>query len=681
MSETSRAEIKRLRQNGFTPRVIIIGTVLLAFTIWFNIVQFGTLGIDTWLQGERISAIVGWPFGWIFLQILISAAIGKAAGKGMGLTAQEQAVLATMLFISGDFVFVHCAFSAPLLATYATETWRSGVGSMFPSWLVPSESRAPALLQGAMVGMSSVPGELWGYIFAWALVAIVAILFEYFTVLLFRNAWIRVERLPFPMVTPVIVEINTAYANAFAGPSYEQLQSKPLLKRFSNYFWIGLALGAIASIPATINFVYPFTTQIQCWGQLYFPSFSEAFAAANLNLGLYAVVTLADLAIAFFAPMDWLLTMVFVVILFAQIILPVLLTVAGIIPPGPSWVCEWGGPFPWIYFGQFGVTFGLALWAFAYHGKGLAQGLKNALSFKKPEDNTDIPDYYAWFGFIITGILWLAIGVSLGAPVILMIAIMVWWMLSTVGVARYMGEGPTWTMSGFRWGQEDIAIGYLGKGLGIFPAGASFPPGWGKEGYATFFMTGKSNAVGWSDPEFTQNGGYVLTSHKLAEEVGVTQKSMFYANLFTLTIGVLLTFVIGWMVVYQLGLQSGMAKGAWTRGAWTGGTGFTGAPGEFNINQTTAIVSGIIVTIVLNFLRMRYPGLWINPAGFYFTWTADFMIYLPALIFKYAIFKIGGSKMYEELGVPLFAGFLVGMAGGCVFGLGLLQVRYWLTVA
>jgi len=679
MSGVSESKTKKLKQNGFTPRVIIIGTILLAFTVWFNIVQYGTLGIDTWLQGERISAIIGWPFGWIFLQILISVAVAKALGKGMGLTAQEQAVLAAMMYVSGDFPFVHAAWTAPLISTYFPDTWSSGVGSMFPSWLVPPQSKAADLLKGAMLGRSSVPGELWGYIFGWAFIAIIAILFEYFTTLLFRNAWLRVERLPFPMVTPVIVEINTAYANAYAGPSYEQLQSKPFLQRFSKYFWIGLVVGVlIGAVPATLNFIYPFTTQIQCWGQLYFPALSQAFAATNLNLGLYAVITLADLAIAFFAPMDWLLTMVFVVVIFAQTILPIVLTMAGVIPPSPNWVLEWGGPFPWIFFGQFGVTFGLAIWAFMYHGKSLVQSLKNAFSFKKPEDETDIPDYYVWFGFIITGILWIVIGTAFGAPIILMIALLIWWMLSTVGIARYMGEGPTWTMAGFRWGQEGVFLGYLGKA--VLPTPSSFPPGWGKEGFATYFMADKSNAIGWSDPEFTVNGPYVFSSHRLAEDVGVTQKSMFYANLFTLTIGVLLTFVIGWTVVYQLGLQSQMAKGAWARGPWTGQTGFTGAPGEWNINQMVAIVAGIIVTIVLNFLRMRYPGLWINPAGFYFTWTANFMIYVPALIAKYLIFKIGGSKMYEELGVPLFTGFLVGMAGGAVFGLGLLQIKYWLTV-
>jgi hypothetical protein len=96
-------------------------------------------------------------------------------------------------------------------------------------------------------------------------------------------------------------------------------------------------------------------------------------------------------------------------------------------------------------------------------------------------------------------------------------------------------------------------------------------------------------------------------------------------------------------------------------------------------------LAGFVVTMLLSFARMRFTWWPIHPMGFllsgggdYATLTGSWSCFLGAWIAKWLTLKIGGSKAYEEYGVPFVAGILVGMVCTIIIAIVAGAVRFFI---
>jgi len=86
--------------------------------------------------------------------------------------------------------------------------------------------------------------------------------------------------------------------------------------------------------------------------------------------------------------------------------------------------------------------------------------------------------------------------------------------------------------------------------------------------------------------------------------------------------------------------------------------------------QAETVIVGALITIILFLLRARFLWWPINPIGFvmatgYATWWMGcWDAFLVAWIAKYLTLRIGGSKAYEQHGVPVAGGLVAGITLG-----------------
>jgi hypothetical protein len=93
--------------------------------------------------------------------------------------------------------------------------------------------------------------------------------------------------------------------------------------------------------------------------------------------------------------------------------------------------------------------------------------------------------------------------------------------------------------------------------------------------------------------------------------------------------------------------------------------------------------AGFIVAIVLGYLHARFIWFPFEPIGLFIateewgTLTGIWTMFFGAWILKVMTIRMGGSKMYEERGVPIATGFIAGFAIVALFGGAALVWRFF----
>jgi hypothetical protein len=95
------------------------------------------------------------------------------------------------------------------------------------------------------------------------------------------------------------------------------------------------------------------------------------------------------------------------------------------------------------------------------------------------------------------------------------------------------------------------------------------------------------------------------------------------------------------------------------------------------------MLAGIIVAMLLSYLHARFLWFPLDPVGFLLAVDGHALVegiwtmLLAAWIFKMITLRIGGSKLYEEKGIPVAIGFAVGMLVVAFIGGIVLAVRFF----
>jgi len=656
------SEEKRLG-NGFTVRSVIIILAVITFGTFLNIIAWGALGFEAGVV-NHIGATMHYQYGIILILFIIWYLLSKYHVVSPP-TIYELSVVAVIIFIAGDIPW-YMNFSLPWLfgayPGFATE-----IIQYIPSYWAPIRNKE--LLAGAFLGGSGVPGNLVPYLLYWSILTLVVFFTVLFSTLIFRKIMIDEEHLPFPQSAPVVEELKV-----LAGPK----KDVPLVSRFGKWFMIGIVLGLLVALPATINFVYPIYQSFFVWGQIYLTPLDQWASGLNLNIPGWWMFIPADLAILYLSPMDVLFTGVIWSILFIWV-WPTIATLVLHTPSGTDVL--WSGPLPVGYMWMYGLYFGLAIWVLYKHRASLLKSLKNALT-KVTRTNGEIPDKWLWGGFVLSWFAWLILFVAIGTPIIIALVYIILFLLLNVGMIRMVAENGMWPC---------MYIGYSGSGSTGFLSNslAQVALGLGiiksnPEASQVAFGTMVAPYLSFPDQEWGYNGWGIMGGFNIAKNTGTSDISMLKGIIFSLVLGIPAAYFIAALVFYSMGLNARLPNGFYYAPLRDGVKSMnyvTTSATPISEYQWLLIIVGAIITLLALYMRTVYPWFFINPTGFYLgLFPMFFLIVVPAWILKTITLRTIGSKGYQEVGVPITVGFLVGLGIGAFIGPMILLIRYLLTL-
>jgi len=95
------------------------------------------------------------------------------------------------------------------------------------------------------------------------------------------------------------------------------------------------------------------------------------------------------------------------------------------------------------------------------------------------------------------------------------------------------------------------------------------------------------------------------------------------------------------------------------------------------------VLAGMVIVLILGFIHARFIWFPLEPIGFVAAFSIDSIQwgmatpFLAAYIAKTLTLRIGGSKAYEEYGVPVAGGFIVGCLIASLIGGTMLVIKFF----
>jgi len=549
----------------------------------------------------------------------------------------------------------------------------------WPWFWAPPAATIQQMLSG---GISAPWGEWvpsilwWGTLFAVFAICTTSI------ANIFRRAWIDVEKVPFPQ-TMVAHEIIR-----------RGMGEKPLKERFGLPFLVGLLVGIVFELPLFMTYAFPWFPDIYGWrtntcgtGNYWAPASSflaNIFFFSDLQKHpIYmAVFYLAPLSISFNV---WFWAIVAAVLTQAAYVMGYYTGITDLDACGRYWCGTntiWkGAPFKWNVFSSLGMVLGIFAIYIVLNAKYIAETLRAAFGTLPKDRIMDMernePTTYrtAWLtflaSFVFLAILMMFSSVSV-VPAFMMIITGLIWMFVAIRVFGLAGVGfPT--------------TGHAGDALMKIYFGEAAPDPMTREwmisvaGLTRYpFCQGLSKGFG---------AGFVggFSSYRLASLTGTNQKNVYKVILLAT---ILAPFLANTAFVW--------ASNTWgltrlpTISGWAGTSYIDGWANASDAATDPAVVpwlpqaaAGFIAAIALSYLHTRFIWFPFEPIGLFIateewgTLTGIWTMFFGAWILKVMTLRIGGSKMYEERGVPIATGFIVGFVIVALIGGAALDWRFF----
>ncbi|MEM1508214.1 MAG: DUF6785 family protein [Candidatus Bathyarchaeia archaeon] len=462
------------------------------------------------------------------------------------------------------------------------------------------------------------------------------------------------RKLPYPFGQMAAITIELAITGAEQQPQRAKL------------FLIGALICFLYYVPWWLHLGWPSIPDIYGW---YSPPFG-GFFPGQINLGnLNGALPCANISFPF-APFLWawfyllttdILLTATITWLLMYIILPPIAYTLGLFP---ATAVDWGSSV-WTYWKPGAMAY-LGFWpAFAIvplilDRKYIAQTIKSAIK-GEPAGPSDLLSYRsAYVLLIVSFIIILAFWIISGGGLITSLWGLLYVIISLLAFANLRGEaGMLICAHGFcGWFQalwrhvtatNDVAVA-VAQG-----------PNYSVPIYLTYMTT--------SDIHYGTVGGklaYTLDTLKVADQRGLDLRGLFPA----LVIGSLVAIVVSTPIVlwsyYTIGFPRIAIHGDgiwWPNQLWP--SSMNASPSPYEPNGLLPYASfGFILAAILYVLRMRFAWFPLHPVGLYLggigPWFPTGAAAPVALILRYLTFRIGGSKLYEEKGVPLAVGVFIG---------------------
>jgi len=680
-------------EKVYTPSLIkwIVYLVVIIFSA-----VFGTL-CNFYIAWGGFAFAMGWEFNFVpmaFGITMVVALINKLVqyiDRRYSLNSADLALLYGALSVGLPVggVWFHRMNLAPLWGTQFRPPWKDWVAPYIKKhwymWTLPPDLISPALYGGA----SPPWGALMGPIVYWSLYVIGLYALTTSLALIVRRRWLDVERLTFPLGQVVAVAVSSA-----AGTGVEDKRRWKIVFGIAGIMWLLVEPITIINSfrPGTI--VIP-PGPIPDFGIWNFLNLSWGSFAIPWNLNRYAgwwtyalprvplcfgpIPLQSWVAILYLVPLDVLYTALLFFFIF-DVIYPMVCVWAGWLPVAPPvdhpyyhqriWLqnngsnpAYWNPLMPWVMFGLGGLA-ALFLMPMALGWKDIVASFRCITKPSAIEQREPIPYRYA-YGMFIGGLILLLIlwGVA-GANVLLGFLILIVGCFYTLGSSRIRGEAgftaSIITSPNFAYGLS-IDIGKAFVFPGITPE--TPPTQMGQAFYTNMHLAYVT--VGQPGCSTTLNfPAMTLESMKVADLTGMHLRHQFIANTVAMLITIFTTLFLTYHLAYTVGIMNAPGYRFWFSSvAYAVRPSADGAPAEPYWHLPPI---GFLIIAAMFWARLRYPWFILNPAGAVF--GTSFILgqnvmpicVLIATIGKWLTFKIGGTKVYENYGVPVATGLIVG---------------------
>ncbi|MEM1569970.1 MAG: DUF6785 family protein [Candidatus Bathyarchaeia archaeon] len=655
------------------PLWIIVGLITLAFGL-LGPLWVSTLVNATWYAPGRVACKLVAPVLPLIL-ILITASIGRFLRKRIN------PLTYVILYATGMGLIIYTSSdSFPIGSPFPNLCYDrlDPIASQYiPLFLAPPENVASILATGGPINWSAWSLTIlwwWLFLVGYALTTVSA-------GTIFKNQWIDVERVPFPhtiIVSTLMDKFKT--------------QETSLIRKFGLPLFIGLALGVIFQLPLFLAYLYPWFPDIYGFrintcthgAQWITPDSPLAsivgFAQFNKDPLLAAIFYMAPLDILF---SGWFFYLVFVILMQVAYTMGYYTGIEGLSGCGRVWCgtisYRVGEPFKWDVFGSAGLTTGMFIMYMILNRRYVINTLKAALGILpeavKADLEKDLPlSYRNLYLIFLVGVALLAILLSLlEIPFEAIVTLLVCSCITTFIASR------NYSLVGF-----------------VVPAGSYFYYGPIKavlgespEILTRGWVSGAVMTYGMVNEPIT-GGGYAfpfvasLASYRLASYQGVSSKTVFKILLPISVIAPLLTLLGAVWGFHTFGIT----KLPTASGSWWSAYNWLGNPSALARRPAYPpwwphMLAGVVVAIILGYLHARFLWFPLDPIGFLLAVDGHALVegiwtmLLVAWVLKTITLRIGGSKLYEERGIPAAIGFATGMLIVAFVGGIILAIRFF----
>ncbi len=722
--------------SGLNLKTLIVGSILTAIVafvaggngevyqmFYWRTIAVGRINYPYWVP--RVGVFL-YAMGFATLIVLLLAIVNQIKPV---FNRQEVTILVIMVFTAG---FLNGVYQ---MSDVLNHLLGIGKGSFFPSNPIPEEDIALIERYASPVLTGVMDKSYWQYThthwwapidfskfitpMSWGIAFIICLtLFVAFVMLLFRRLYINMEFLPFPIaeVQGEMVELT-------------QKTEKGKVGFFGNrWFILGFAIQFVWLTPLLINALY---NSISLGGGDRYWWWYSGCPEGILAVPLYDFtpnailpwVPLLVLLDPWMVGWNLILSMdvlvgAFIGLLIVWFLLPLLMTGAAIWPPMDTGL---RGHIPaarvWMDYTQQGGTLGVVtlnmgmLLGFAVipvvRNWGTMKHILLGL-FKEPPQSVD-PDRpisyrLAWIGMILFGVLSLALVSAINVNPLPYLVLMVLLAIFTVGGTRFVAE-----TGGFYGHWTDIGYNHVHAIIPLLESVVVF----GVFKYLlveeltmtiamTFIFIVARYAIVMLSSFFVNIGTITLASFKLSSISSTRSKDTLKTIVYAMVVSaIVLSFAVFiWPHIlpgdawnnYQrwAAAEFPLAIDLYPQPHWdyVQASGlmldpFAG-PGAGPYETTARIVVGFVVVLLITLLRDRLPWFRVSAAGILLGTFAGVWLWAPitvALVTKFIVLRVGGTKLYNDKVKPLAVGLCLGgfLAWILYAGFGMIGI-YWFTV-
>ena len=607
--------------HGVTRKSIVITVILIPFNFYWIIA--GEVG----LVGYALNTFAV-PFYNVVFTVFVLVLLSISLKKAFGVSILDNAELLTIYVL----LSVACALPSitfmTLLVTsvghafwYATaeNEWQQLFWRYLPDWLVVRDQSA---LRGYYEGESTL--YTLPHIKAWLQPVIYWSIFT--TCLIFvmlcinvilRRRWIEREHLAYP-VTQIAYQLTCNTNRLFS----------------SRMVWIGFAVSATIAIINGLGFLFPAIPTIPVKRASVGHLFTEKpwNAIGHMSISFYPFV----IGLGFLMPLDLAFSSWFF-FLFHKMEL-VLTRAFGVNIPD----------FPYYDEQCFGATLGICLMLLIYSRKYLIGVLKTAFKNSSMEDGDEPVKYRtAILGIILGAVFLFVFSIRIGMSFWFVPIFFSVYFVIVVVITRMRAEQgfPVHAM------QNMCPHNVLASSIGTRVLGAN--------------NLAAMSLYKWFNSSFTSNPmPHQMEGFKLADRSGIDTKRLFYSLIGVSALGSIFVF---WTILHPFYKVGAISGGYWSQGF--GWRVFSGLEQwlyylrEPNYYAMGGMISGLLFSLILTFMRSRFP-LWpFHPIGFVISsdWGMGHLwsCMLVSSVVKWSVLRFSGRKACQKL-VMLAMGLILG---------------------
>jgi hypothetical protein len=638
----------RVERIPWIPVVVI--TIFLGFIMqpWAQMLgpmlNFYNLGLIVCSLGLTTASIMPLMILWLLMRLKVI----RARVSSMSIIA---------LYAVGSSAAWYGVWWSSALTFWDWPSTRIRYPELFETTLPKFLSPPTNVVIPALTGGVPVPWGAWvpTMAFWWAWFFINGFFFVTLATIL-RRYWIDVEKVPFAqaMIAHQIVERLPT--------------GKPKERRMGlrSPFSIGILLGVAFNVPLVLTYLFPWFPDIYAWRT------NTCGHGAIMGLGgnpIWQIVGLTminkhplSVALMYLAPLNVLFTYwfwYFMYLILMQVAF-VMGYYTGLDTEATGCCRAWGGvtvrfsePFKWNAFSR-GAQIGLTIFYILVCRRYFIDTIRSALGRSKTYSDEPIPYRVSYGLFLLSFILFTALmmsaGLSLPAAILMPITAFLFWIANTrvwgtTGTHIQSAEGGPALYRLFLWPQAPV------------------PP------TGEMMVAGTLSAWHVNTP-VEGNAGSFLSSfcgYRLASLMDISSKPVF-KMLLAIQALLPIPFMIGTLWVYYTFGASKLANNPLTT---ANPVDRIAAPGNWNRIPgtdpwTPIFFAGMILTGVIALLHARFVMFPFEPIGFLMAFSDAslfFGMWLPALIawiLKTITVRVGGSRLYENYGIPVATGFGVG---------------------